>query len=65
MTAARAASLQKFLFAFITMGLLLIGASWLITGVAPPALNLAPFALLFVAWQGLRASAAEGKNDAR
>ena len=65
MTAARATSIQKFLFAFMTAGLLLISASWLVTGVAPPALNLAPFALLFIAWQGLRASAAEGNDDAR
>lgn len=64
MTAAKFGRIQKFLFAFFITGLLLIAASWLITGVRPPAWNLAPFALLFVAWLGLRASA-EGESDAR
>ena len=65
MTAARFGSIQKFLLGFFAAGLLLIAASWLITGVAPAAYNLAPFALLFVAWLGLRASVTEGRNDAR
>ena len=65
MTAARFGSIQKFLPGFFAAGLALIVASWLITGVAPAASNLAPFALLFVAWLGLRASATEGQNDAR
>lgn len=65
MTAARFGSIQKFLLGFFAAGLLLVALSWLITGVAPAAYNLAPFALLFVAWLGLRASVTEGSNDAR
>lgn len=65
MTAAKFGSIQKFLLGFFVAGLLLIAASWLITGVRPAAYSLAPFALLFVAWLGLRASVTEGRNDAR
>lgn len=65
MTAAKFGSIQKFLLGFFVAGLLLIAASWLITGVRPAAYSLAPFALLFVAWLGLRASVTEGSNDAR
>jgi len=65
MTAARFGTIQKFLLAFFAAGLLLVTASWLITGVRPAALGLAPFALLFVAWLGLRASVARGNDDAR
>jgi hypothetical protein len=65
MTAAKFGSIQKFLLGFFIAGFLLVGASWLITGVRPPAWNAAPFALLFVVWLGLRASVAEGRDDAR
>ena len=65
MTAARSEAFERFLRAFVLAGLLLIGASWLITGVAPPAWNLAPFALLYVVMVGTRESAARGHDDAR
>lgn len=65
MTAARFGTIQKFLLGFFAAGLILIAAAWLITGAAPAAYNLAPFALLFVAWLGLRASVTEGHDDAR
>ena len=65
MTAAKFGTIQKFLLGFVAAGLLLVAASWLITGVRPAAWSLAPFALLFVAWLGLRASVAGGQHDAR
>ena len=65
MTPAKFGNIQKFLIGFFLAGLLLVAASWLITGVRPPAWNAAPFALLFVAWLGLRASVTEGPDDAR
>ncbi|HTU12773.1 MAG TPA: hypothetical protein VMG08_17925 [Allosphingosinicella sp.] len=65
MTAARFGAIQKFLLGFVPAGLLLIAASWLVTGAAPAAWTLAPFALLFVAWLGLRASVTEGNKNAR
>ncbi len=65
MTAAKFGSVQKFLIGFFIAGLLLIAASWLITGNVPPAWNAAPFALLFVVWLGLRVTAAQGNDDAR
>jgi hypothetical protein len=65
MTAAKFGTARKFVLGFFVTGLLLVAASWAITGVAPASYNLAPFALLFVAWLGLRASVAQGNNDAR
>ena len=65
MSTGRFAAIQRFLVGFFAAGLILVAASWLITGVAPAAWNLAPFALLFVAWLGLRASATEGNKNAR
>ena len=65
MTEAKFGSVQKFLLGFFIAGLLLIAAAWLITGKGPAAWNLAPFALLFVAWLGLRATATQGNDDAR
>lgn len=65
MTAAKFGTIQKFLLGFFIAGLLLIAATWAITGNVPAAWNGAPFALLFVAWLGLRATTTRGNDDAR
>lgn len=65
MTAAKFGTARKSLLGFFLAGFLLIAAAGLITGNMPAAYNLAPFALLFVAWLGLRASVPEGTDDAR
>ncbi len=65
MTEAKFGAIQKFLLGFFAAGLLLVAAAWLITGVRPATYSFAPFALLFVAWLGLRASVTEGRHDAR
>ena len=65
MTAAKFGTVQKFLLGFFGAGLILIAATWLITGKTPPAWNAAPFALLIVVWLGLRTPVTEGNEHAR
>jgi hypothetical protein len=62
MTDVQTSRFDRFLTAFVITGVILIAATWLITGDHSVGMGLAPFALLWVAQQGQRANAVNSKK---
>ena len=65
MKAARRLQIEYALVAFVVTGVSLVIGTWLLTGGGPGPGGIAPFALLVLAWFGLRATRRpDGVDDA-